>query len=118
MSFHVPEEFRVTTGPTRTKKSDGNNGHFFVRSLKFKMPIFCQASDGGGWEHVSASIRNRCPTWDEMCKVKSLFWDDEDLVAQYHLPKSKYVNNHPYVLHLWRKAGSNNFVEMPPIEYV
>lgn len=60
------------------------------------------ASDGRGWEHVSASISNRCPTWDEMTKIKQLFWDDEDCVIQYHPPKSDYVNNHPYCLHLWR----------------
>lgn len=86
--------------------------------MKFRKPLFCQASDGGGWEHVSVSTIERCPTWDEMCKVKSLFWDDDDLVVQYHPPASEYVNNHPYTLHLWRKSGRNDFCETPPIEFV
>ena len=56
-------------------------------------------------EHVSVSLRRRCPTWDEMCMVKDIFWADEECVVQFHPPKSKYVNFHPYCLHLWRKVG-------------
>jgi hypothetical protein len=54
------------------------------------------------WEHVSVSLSTRCPNWTEMCYVKDLFWDDEETVMQLHPPKSQYVNNHPYCLHLWR----------------
>jgi hypothetical protein len=42
------------------------------------------ASDGKGWEHISVSLPNRCPNWREMCFIKSLFWDEEDVVIQYH----------------------------------
>lgn len=54
------------------------------------------------FEHVSVSLAHRCPTWDEMCMVKDLFWDEEDQVIQYHPPKSEYVNNMQFCLHLWR----------------
>jgi len=74
------------------------------------------ASWGGGWEHVSASFKNRCPTLDEMCAIKDIFWHDEECVAQYHPPKSVYVNCHPYCLHLWKKAGSE--YETPPALFV
>lgn len=47
-----------------------------------------------------------------MCKVKDLFWGEEDCVVQFHPPKSVYVNNHEFVLHLWRKIGSQ--FETPP----
>ena len=70
------------------------------------------ASDGEGWEHVSVSLENRCPTWDEMCIIKDIFWDNTDCVIQYHPPKSEYVNHHPFCLHLWRKIGSE--FELPP----
>lgn len=63
------------------------------------------ASDGLGWEHVSVSLRDRCPTWEEMCWVKSLFWDEEEVVIQYHHAKSQAVNYHPYCLHLWKPLG-------------
>lgn len=60
-----------------------------------------------GWEHVSVSTENGTPSWAEMCFVKSLFWEDEECVMQLHPPKSEYVNNHPYVLHLWRPLHEN-----------
>jgi len=63
---------------------------------------FAIASDGAGWEHVSVSRTDRCLTWEEMCQVKAMFWGDDDCVLQYHPPKSEYVNNHPFCLHLWR----------------
>lgn len=51
-----------------------------------------------------------------MCKVKDLFWDEEDVVVQFHPRKSEYVDNHKYCLHLWRKAGVD--IETPPLELV
>jgi hypothetical protein len=67
--------------------------------------IKCIASVGYGWEHVSVSYPDRCPTWDEMCAVKALFWEPEDCVMQLHPPKSEWVSHHPYTLHLWKPVG-------------
>lgn len=103
MSFHVPEKYRVADGFMASSSADGNNGMFKWRGFTII------ASDGLGWEHVSVSLPTRCPTWEEMCRIKSLFWDDEDCVVQYHPKRSSYVNNHPYCLHMWRPT----FVEMP-----
>lgn len=63
-------------------------------------------SDGvvDGWEHVSVSLPNRCPNWEEMAFIKDCFWGEDECVVQYHPPKSEYVNNHPYCLHLWRST--------------
>ena len=69
-------------------------------------------SEGIDWEHVSVSLRNRCPNWEEMCHVKSLFWDDEESVMQLHPPKSKWINNHPYCLHMWRPT--KEAIPLPP----
>lgn len=103
--FHVPEKFRIKTGPMASSKANGNNGAFIIVSLKLKNRLHAIASDGIGWEHVSVSLPHRCPTWDEMCFVKSLFWDAEDVVMQLHPAESQYVNNHPFCLHLWRPIG-------------
>lgn len=120
MTFHVPNKFRYRAPqlPGSTD-DDGNNGLFFVpwQDARGNDVTLCAiATDGMDWEHVSVTVykKNRCPTWDEMCFIKTLFWDDSDLVVQYHPPASEYVNNHAYCLHLWRKMGTNNFVEMPP----
>ena len=112
--FHVPNNFRIKTGALASTDADGNNGAFMIRSLKIKVVLAAIASDQCGWEHVSVSLPNRCPTWDEMCFVKDLFWDEEDFVVQMHPPKSDYVNCHPYCLHLWRRAGTNDFCVRPP----
>lgn len=61
-----------------------------------------QSSDGGGWDHVSVSLATRTPSWEEMCFIKQLFFDDEECVMQLHPPKSEYVNFHRFCLHLWR----------------
>ena len=74
------------------------------------------ASWGEGWEHVSVSLRNRCPTWEEMCRVKDIFWGEDECVVQFHPPKSEYVNLHTYCLHLWKKIGEK--ADLPPKEFV
>ena len=73
---------------------------------------------GGDWEHASVSIlgANRCPTWDEMCFVKNLIWKTNECVMQYHPSESQYVNNHPYVLHLWKPTKEK--IPMPPKIFV
>lgn len=80
---------------------NGNNGAFQIKGRKGRR-FNVVASDGSGWEHVSVSCADRCPTWEEMCWIKEMFWDDEDCVIQYHPPKKDYVNMHPFCLHLWR----------------
>ena len=61
-------------------------------------------SNGAGWEHVSVSPRPKriTPSWDDMCKVKDIFFRDNEAVIQIHPPKADYVNNMPNCLHLWR----------------
>jgi len=80
-------------------------------NCKKKLPrtIHAIASCEMGWEHVSVSVFDRCPTWQEMCFIKDMFWDDDDCVMQLHPPKADWVNNHPFTLHLWRPIG----VEIP-----
>lgn len=62
------------------------------------------ASTGAGWEHVSVSPQKKSvtPTWDDMCKVKDIFFKDDEAVIQIHPPKAEYVNNMTNCLHLWR----------------
>jgi len=95
-------------------KSFGNNGAFLVTSLKLKCPLSVIATDQLGWEHVSVSTQFRCPTWEEMCFIKSMFWDDEDAVMQLHPPRSDWVNNHRYCLHLWRPQNPSTPIPLPP----
>lgn len=118
MTFHVPNQYRVTKGPMASENRIGNNGAFLIPKKNGKGKFACIAGEGAGWEHVSVRVirdfEDHTPTWGELCEVKSLFWDPEDLVVQFHPPESEYVNTHPHVLHLWRKQGTNDFCERPP----
>ena len=61
-------------------------------------------SFGGGWEHVSVSPMKKhiTPSWDDMCRIKDMFFNDDEWVVQFHPAKSEYVNNMPNCLHVWR----------------
>lgn len=106
--FHVPNQFRFHKegSPFNSDPAVDKNNGFFVIPGPFGRELVVIGSDGLGWEHVSVSMRKGIPSWDEMCFVKKLFWDEEDCVVQFHPPQSKYVNNQPNTLHLWRKIGS------------
>jgi|WetSurMetagenome_2_1015567.scaffolds.fasta_scaffold457516_2 hypothetical protein len=67
---------------------------------------------GLDWDHVSISLKYRCPKWNEMCWVKDVFFYKNETVIQYHPPEDVYVNNHEYVLHLWKPQ--NIKIPMPP----
>ena len=70
---------------------------------------FVMGRNENGNEHVSVELyARRLPTWDEMCEIKDIFWDDEEEVVQIHPKKSQYVNI-TEALHLWRpKDGDWN----------
>lgn len=71
-------------------------------------------SDQLGWDHVSVSLDvPRCPTWDEMCFVKDIFFREDELAIQYHPRAAEYVKVHPFVLHLWRPQSE--IVPTPPL---
>lgn len=118
--FKVPEQYRITNGPYgSTPEDDGNNGAFRLTLAKSVFLVI--ASDGLGWEHVSAHCmgepykrRDRMPTWAEMCAIKDLFWDKADLVVQYMVPADDHIDLHRHTLHMWRKAGTNDFCQRPP----
>lgn len=114
--FHVPENYRIVNGPYGSDLTFGNNGAFILPPKIGNRTLYVIASDGMGWEHVSIHAyegkRTRTPTWAEMCYVKDLFWDGEDIVMQLHPAKSEYVNNHPDVLHLWRPTET--VIPAPP----
>ena len=60
------------------------------------------------WEHVSVSAldttfnKELTPRWDMMAFIKSQFWNEDEVVVEFHPAKKDYVNIHEHVLHLWR----------------
>lgn len=124
MTFHMPENCRARDGSWGefNTVADSKSGSFIISTKDPSWLIYAMASAREGWEHVSVVVRRgaggkpRTPTWEEMCIVKDLFWDPEDMAVQYHPPKSQYVSSHPNCLHLWRPTVG--IVLSPPKELV
>lgn len=75
------------------------------------------ASWGAGWDHVSVSRQRRIPNWTEMQFIYANFFNDDELVVQYHVPQSQHVNFHPFCLHLWR-PNDGRAIPQPPTHLV
>lgn len=103
--LRVPRDMEIY----RVGGAPGNaNGAFRLPARR----LFVVVSNGNGWDHVSVSRPDRCPTWDEMQWVRDKFFDDSDTVLQFSPPKDKHINVHPYCLHLWRPQTFE--VPLPP----
>jgi len=90
--------------------NDGIKGFLTVDNIDMSFI----ASWGGGWDHVSVSPLkpNKVPTWNQMCIIKDIFFNDTEAVIQIHPPKDQYVNNRKNCLHLWR-ANDKDMI-LPP----
>lgn len=113
-----PEKYRITYG--QFNSPPGGPGAFMIPHKKELARFFCIASDAHGWEHVSVSLKYRkktkpprVPTWDEMCRIKDLFWEKNKAVVQFHPAEKDYVNFHKFTLHLWRPLEQE--LPTPPI---
>ncbi len=97
---------------TRLGWGDETCGAFLVPSPIDGARLRVIASAGGGWDHVSVSRPKRCPNWPEMDHVKRLFFDDSEVVVQFHVPAADHVNLAEFCLHLWRPQDVD--VPRPP----
>lgn len=109
------EEYR-RIHPRLGKSEPGESWGYFERGL---LRIISSGNTDGnpgakGWEHVSVSRADKCPSWGEMALVKEMFWDDEETVIQFHPRKSAHINEMPYCLHLWKQAATEYV--LPPRE--
>ena len=121
--LHTLDKYRQTDFERSCYHLD-TSGDVGMRNGCFKVYVknrsfFVIASDGGGWDHVSVTPCNRkrqtCPTWEEMCAIKDMFFYPEEEAIQYHPPKSQYINHHPFCLHLWRPNITGEDITLPPI---
>lgn len=65
-------------------------------------------ADEDGWEHVSVAPFDHTviPSWDDMCRIKDIFFEDEEIALQIHPKRSEYVNKVENCLHLWRPKSA------------
>lgn len=112
-------EFRYVDQELRFSGITGhpNFGIFIIPSVQDRRPVKVIFSRGFyGWDHVSISKQKHPPSWKEMCWIKGLFFDDEEVVIQLHPAKSEWISNHDNCLHLWRPVVA--VVPLPPPELV
>lgn len=67
-----------------------------------------------GYEHVSISPRhkNRMPSWDDMAKLKDVFFGPDEEVYQIMPKRKEYVNLQENCLHLWKSANGRELREL------
>ena len=86
---------------------DAGAGVFNVPVLSTGTMLHVIASVGDGWDHVSVSRTDRCPTWEEMVYVKRAFFKRNEWAMELHPPEADNISRHPYCLHLWRPHGTD-----------
>lgn len=116
------DEIKQTSGMVIKKEGkDGFGGTVFpieykngkVRIVKdIDKALHFMFSWGCGFEHLSVSTPIKCPTWEQMCKMKDIFWRDDEVCMQLHPKKEDYVNCMQYCLHIWRPIDKE--IPMPP----
>lgn len=116
------EEIRNTPGVFIKKEGkDGFGGSVFPIEYKkgkikvdrnYDKVLHFIFSNGCGWEHLSVSTPARTPTWDEMCKMKEIFFNDNECCVEYHPKKEDYVNCMEYCLHIWKPIDKE--IPTPP----
>lgn len=116
MKFHRKlEEWRELTGSYGSDHGSDYGRFFIPGPCGRTLCVIASSGDsehGIEWEHVSVSTPKACPNWSEMCFIKDLFWDTEETVMQLHPPRSQWINNHPFCLHLWKPVHET--IPLPP----
>lgn len=77
-------------------------GAFVLLSPIDRRQLRVIASNGDGWDHVSVSLSNRCPRWQEMEFIKRTFFLPDEVAMQLHVRPDDHISHHPFCLHLWR----------------
>lgn len=118
--LHELDRFRITDPAalvhTDGWAGDGECGSFIIQSPIDGALMVVVASNSDLWDHVSVSRKNRVPNWAEMEHVAKLFFKDDEVAMQLHLPPDQHINVHPYVLHWWRPHDQQ--IPLPPRIFV
>ena len=116
------EEIKKTMGlKIKAEKKNGFGGSVFPIEYKQGKAKIVQDYDqvlnfmfswACGFEHLSVSTTVQTPTWEQMCKMKDIFFKEDEVCIQLHPAKENYINNMPYCLHIWRPI--NKEIPTPP----
>lgn len=118
-----PEQFRYKSPGTDYESNEGDPFGLFMippqkigpkmisRTLQVMAAV--ESPDKGlEWQYANVSLpkhRLKNPSWEEMQLVKSLFWEPNEVVVQFHAPSRDRMPELPGCLRLWKPTG----LEMP-----
>ncbi len=116
------EEIKQTPGiKIKREGLSGLGGSIYpIEYIKGKTKIITKSSEvlnfifsiGCGFEHLSVSTTVGIPTWEQMCKMKDIFWNKDEVCMQLHPKEEDYVDQMRYCLHIWRPIDQE--IPTPP----
>ena len=88
--LHKLDQYRVPHPVWRQDSFFGSFKVFVSGRAFYVLASVDEISKGDLWEHISVTPKNqkRCPTWDEMCAIKDMFFEDEEECIQFHPRKA------------------------------
>ena len=112
------DETRMRDVEMRLYGCEGNDkcGIFRIRYPGSGADLGVIASSGEGWDHVSVSLPDRVPSYEEMRFIAMVFFKEDEYAMQLHVPSRTHVNVHPYCLHWWRPHDVQ--IPVPPLNMV
>ena len=85
-------------------------GRWYQCDIGVGVIVTTDIRDGNGWLHVSVSRSDRIPSRRDMAAVKEHFIGDDRDAVEYWPRAAEYVNDHPFVLHLWARADGQRIL--------
>lgn len=78
------------------------DGNHYVREDRLSVIMSgAREQDGKRWLHLSLARPNRMPSWEEFRDAGRLFLPEECWAYQVVPPRARYINKHPYCLHMF-----------------
>lgn len=99
---------RIIPASWRLHQRRGDGAHY-VQALTMMSVIVSGDTerDGKRWIHLSIAHPTRLPTWEELVDAKEWILGREAYAVQVIPPRERYVNQHPFCLHLWSCADGH-----------
>ncbi len=105
----LPRDWRIVR--------EDDSGRAVERSGLCVIETVHREGDGRRWHHVSMSRASRLPSYEDLSLVRRLFIGEDLECYQIFPPRSRYVNRHPFCLHLWRCLDAPAGIVLPDFRH-
>jgi tricorn protease-like protein len=77
------------------------DGEMYLDNSGMSVIVSGEIKEGKRWVHLSFARKTRMPSYADIQRVRIVFLGDDNTAIMVWPPKDRYVNLHPYCLHLW-----------------